>query len=107
ELWVNGKRATRARQPNDGFFRIKSSPDAATSRPDAWAIGQTRFEFDEKDVPAGPFAFGAEVVAMCRWVESRLPITSVDEAKHLVSFARRSQFRLEPDDRYWLPGGGA
>ena len=43
---------------------------------------------------------------MCRWIESRLPIDSVDSEHHIVSFMRRSHFRLDPGDPYWLEGDG-
>ncbi|HEV2293429.1 MAG TPA: right-handed parallel beta-helix repeat-containing protein [Tepidisphaeraceae bacterium] len=100
ELWVNGKRATRARHPNSGTFAVVGTPDPAPS----WQEGHTRFTFKSGDVPAGPFAFGAEVLAMTRWVESRLPIRSVDLEQNIVSFWRLSQWALAAGDPYWLEG---
>jgi len=103
ELWVNGRRATRARRPNRGaYFRVKESPDAG---PD-WGVGQTRFRFEGSDVPAGPFAYGAEAVLMHRWMESRLPINSVDVDQHLISFLRHTHIRQEAEDPYWLDQAG-
>ncbi len=103
ELWVDGGRATRARTPNRGaYFHVKESPDAGAD----WSAGQTRFRFEGNDIPAGPVAAGAEVMAMCRWVESRMPIKSVDADQHLVTSWRHSHFRLEPGDPYWLEGDG-
>lgn len=103
QLWINDERATRARQPNrGGYFRVKESPDGT----DNWEIGQTRFRYDGDDVPAGPFADGAEVILVTRWVESRLPIKSVDAEQKLISFTRKSQWRTEVNDPYWLEGDG-
>jgi hypothetical protein len=101
ELWVDGKRATRARQPNRGhYLKVKDSPDATAN----WEQGVSRFVFDGDDIPAGPFAYRAEAIVMSRWVEARMPIMSVDAAAHLASFTRKSQWRIEPRDRYWLEG---
>lgn len=103
QLWINDARATRARHPNRGaYFRVKESPDAT----DNWEVGQSRFRFDGTDVPAGPFPYGAEVVLGTRWVESRLPIKAVDAEQKLISFTRRSQWRTEVNDPYWLEGDG-
>jgi hypothetical protein len=104
QLWINDARATRARHPNrDGaYLRVKESPDATGN----WEVGQARFRFDAGEVPAGPFAFGAEVILGTRWVESRLPIKSVDAEQKLISFTRKSQWRTEVNDPYWLEGDG-
>jgi parallel beta-helix repeat protein len=99
ELWIDGKRATRARSPNSGYFRIKESPDVKT-----WQDGVTRFIFDADNIPAAPFSYGAEVVAMNRWIENRLPIRDVDPNAKIVRFLRHSHFTLEPGDSYWLEG---
>ena len=100
ELWVDGKRATRARHPNRGTFAVVGTPDTTKS----WQDGHTRFTFREGDVPAGPFPFGAETMVMCKWVESRLPIAAVDAEKRIISFSRISQWALAAGDPYWLEG---
>ncbi len=41
---------------------------------------------------------------MTRWVESRLPVTGVDEKDHIVSFSKRSVFELAPGDLYYAEG---
>jgi len=98
ELWVNGQRRVRARHPNKGYLSIVSLPDKA---PD-WTKGHTRFQFRDGDLKAWPSVTNAEVVAMTRWVESRLPVTSVDEAQSVVSFGKRSVFELQPGDLYYI-----
>jgi parallel beta-helix repeat protein len=98
QLWVNGQRATRARHPNKGYLKIASLPDSTPE----WSQGQTRFAFHEGDIKASPSITNAEVIAMTRWVESRLPITSVDETNHIVSFGRKSVFQLAADDPYYI-----
>jgi hypothetical protein len=86
ELWVNGRRATRARHPNRGYLPIAELPDKASE----WTQGHSRFRFREGDLKAWDTVTNAEVVAMTRWVESRLPVISVDEKDRIVSFSKRS-----------------
>ena len=41
---------------------------------------------------------------MTRWVESRLPVTGVDEKERIVTFSKRSVFELAPGDLYYVEG---
>ncbi len=100
ELWVNGQRATRARHPNRGYLGIAELPDKAGE----WTQGQTRFRFREGDLKAWGSITNAEVVAMAKWVESRLPVAGVDEKERIVTFSKRSVFGLEPGDLYYAEG---
>src|SRR5260221_8219836 len=100
ELWTNGKRATRARHPNQGYLAIAELLDPSSD----WTKGQSRFRFKAGDVKAWPSAEDAEVVAMSRWVESRLPIASIDESNKLISFSKRSVFELAAGDPYYIEG---
>ena len=100
ELWVNGQRATRARHPNSGYLPIAALPDKASD----WTQGQSRFTFRERDVKQWATATNAEVVAMTRWVESRLPILSIDEKQRQISFSKRSVFELSAGDLYYVEG---
>jgi hypothetical protein len=100
ELWVNGRRATRARHPNRGYLSITELLDKAPE----WTQGQTRFRFREGDLKAWNTVTNAEVVAMTKWVESRLPVVSVDEKERIVSFSKRSVFGQEAGDLYYVEG---
>ncbi|PWU12732.1 MAG: hypothetical protein C5B50_20940 [Verrucomicrobia bacterium] len=100
ELWVNGKRATRARHPNHGYLTIAELPDKT---PD-WTQGHTRIRFREGDFLAWPSVTNADVVAMTRWVESRLPVVSVVDKERIISFSKRSVFELMPGDLYYAEG---
>jgi parallel beta-helix repeat protein len=100
QLWVNGKRATRARHPNQGYLRVAEVLDVNSKTP--WYEGQTRFRFFNNDLKAWPTISDAEVVVMNRWVESHLPILSIDESKNIVSTSKRSVFQLEPGDLYYV-----
>ena len=100
ELWLNGKRAVRARHPNHGYLPIAALPDKVAE----WTQGQRRFEFRPGDITPSLGLTNAEAMVMTRWVESRLPITGIDESAHIVSFSKRSVFQLDPGDLYYLEG---
>jgi hypothetical protein len=100
ELWVNGHRATRARHPNHGYLAIENLPDATPS----WEQGQTRFRYKPGDLQKWASLTNAEVVAMTRWVESRLPIKEIDEKERIISFGKKSVFQLAAGDPYYVEG---
>jgi hypothetical protein len=100
ELWVNGRRATRARHPDKGYLAVAELPD----KPSDWTKGNSRFRFREGDLKAWNSVTNGEVVVMTKWVESRLPVLGVDEKERLVRFAKRSVFALEPGDLYYAEG---
>ena len=100
ELWVNGRRAVRARHPDKGYLAVAELPDKAAD----WTKGNSRFRFREGDLKAWNTVTNAEVVVMTKWVESRLPVLGVDEKERLVRFAKRSVFALEPGDLYYAEG---
>jgi hypothetical protein len=100
ELWVNGVRAVRARHPNTGCLNIEGLIDSSPE----WTRGQTRFRFREGDLKNWATVTNAEAVVMSRWVESRLPILSVDESTRAVGFAKRSVFEIVPGDHYYVEG---
>ncbi len=100
ELWVNGERRNRARHPDKGYFKIEAVPDKAKS----WADGQRRFQFHAGDLKSWPTVTNAEVVSNSRWIDSRLPVTSVDEAQHIVNFGKRTVAEFQVNDAYFLEG---
>jgi parallel beta-helix repeat protein len=106
QLWVGyprsggWQRRIRARHPNRGYLRVAAVPEVTAEAP--WEQGQTGFQFHAGDLAARHAASEAEVVVMNRWVDSHLPITRVDEEQHLVAFGKRSVFRLEPGDLYYV-----
>jgi len=68
ELFVNGRRATRARYPNDGYLRVEQvGPDKRTSF--TWRAG---------DLPISGDAGSAELVFLHDWSISRVRIKSID-----------------------------
>ena len=100
ELWVNGRRADRARHPAHGYLKVAEVPEAGSD----WTKGQMQFRFQPGDLQNWPTITNAEVVVMSRWVESRLPVFSVDEKEHLVRFSKKSVFQLAKGDVYYAEG---
>jgi hypothetical protein len=70
ELFVNGRRATRARTPNEGYFRIEK---AAADR-------RTGFTFKPGEVRSVPDLEQVELVFFHDWSISRVGVKSVDVA---------------------------
>jgi hypothetical protein len=99
-LWVNGERRQRARHPNKGYLAVEAIPDVPAKA--EWSQGQARFRFKAGDLQAWPTVTNAELRVMNRWVESHLPVAGVDEAARLVSFSKRSVFKLDPGDLYYV-----
>ncbi|MGQ9514333.1 MAG: right-handed parallel beta-helix repeat-containing protein [Thermoproteota archaeon] len=100
ELWVDGKRRLRARHPNKGYLSIEEVPDATPQT--QWDEGQNRIRFREGDLKALNNVSDAEAIVMNRWVESHLPIESLDEVNRILSFSKKSVFRLDPGDLYYI-----
>jgi parallel beta-helix repeat protein len=100
QLWVNGKRAIRARHPNKGYLQVAEVLDVTPQT--QWHEGQKRFRFQEGDLKAWSTVSDAEIVVMNRWVESRLPVVKVDESQRVVECAKRSVFKLDVGDPYYL-----
>lgn len=100
QMWANGERRRRARHPNVGYLHVASLPDATPS----WENGHSRFQFTAGDLKAGPTMAQGDAVVMTRWVESRLPITNIDEATRILSSSKRSVFQLQPGDPYYVEG---
>jgi len=99
QLWVNGIRRTPARFPNRRYLQVESAPDV-TEKTD-WMEGQKSFAPRAGDIPASMDFSGAEFVVMNRWVESHMPVERYDADKNLLSFSRRSLFRLEKGDPFY------
>lgn len=100
ELWLDGQRLTRARWPKKGTLRVVGLSDK--EKHDNWFKGVTEFRYEGNDLKAWPTAADGEAIVADRWAESHMPITSIDEAKHVIHFGKRSVFVLEADDRYWI-----
>ena len=100
ELWLDGKRLIRTRWPYRGTLELADS--SAASKSDEWSKGSKAFHYLGDDLKAWPNVADGEVIVASRWVESHLPIESIDEVRHVVHCTKTSVFRMEPGDRYWI-----
>src|SRR5579883_280838 len=78
ELFAGGRRAQRARTPNQGFFRI----DGPSSQDHPF-----RLKFHPGEIRPEWAGQGVEVIALLAWADLRMPIVSVDQAAHAATLA--------------------
>ncbi len=100
ELFVAGRRAVRARSPNQGWFRvIQAGPD-----------NRTRFQFRAGDLGRYEELPRAEIVFLHDWSISRVGIREVDEKDRWVTLAdpigsAAAHYKIthfEPHPRYFV-----
>ncbi len=103
QLFVNGRRACRARSPNQGFFRVDGLVDP---KPGAeWNQGVDRFRFKPGDLRPWNDLNNVEAVVFHSWNTSRVRMASVDAAKGIVTFTGPTIFRplgWDPNQRYYV-----
>ncbi len=100
ELWINGVRRSPARHPDKGYNLIAAVPDVAPTT--EWMDGQTSFIALSGDIPARFDLTGGHVVATNRWIESHLPVKSFDARTSRFTFTRRTVFRTDAGDLYYI-----
>ena len=95
QLFINGRRAQRARAPNYGYYRI----DGPSSQAKPFQLKFRGNEVHKSWEAAGD----VEVIALLAWAEIRMPITQVDEAAHTATLAGNPRAsNKEVDARYWI-----
>jgi parallel beta-helix repeat protein len=95
QLFVDGRRATRARTPNNGFFRI----DGPSSKNKPFQLhyrgNEIKKEWAGQD--------DVEVIAYLAWSDLRMPIVGVDDAAHVATLASNpAHSNREVDARYFI-----
>jgi len=103
QLFVAGKRATRARSPNEGYFHVPRLVGSTPRTP--WNKGVDRFHFEDGDIRNFPNPNDVEVVVFHSWNTSRVRIASVDRTDRIVTFTGPTIFRplaWDPDQRYYV-----
>jgi parallel beta-helix repeat protein len=104
EFWVNDRRAIRARFPATGYLSAALPVDVTKSWAPGWNQGQNWFGFKPGDVPDNLPTADVEAVIMNRWVEARMPISTIDASSHKFQSTRKSPFQLLDGDLYYLEG---
>ncbi len=104
QLFVNDSRADRTRLPKQGWYTIKSAPLG-----EKWNEGQDSFAFNDGEIESTWRNLSdVDVVVLTKWIESRMPVKSVDESTQTVHLTKPSRFWLASDldrnkgGRYYL-----
>jgi hypothetical protein len=92
QLWIDGERRQRARNPNQGFFRVTAVPDM--KRGEAPNIGQQRFQYAPGEIGRYENLQDVDIVVMTFWVSPRLGILNLDTAGNMVTLHQRTPWRL-------------
>jgi hypothetical protein len=99
QLFVDGRRATPARTPNEGFFRAAGPLGPGTPITLPFKPGDLK--------PAWANHPGAKLVMLQKWTDLHVPILSVDPAANVATIGGdrpRPDWMSEPDARYWVEG---
>jgi parallel beta-helix repeat protein len=91
QLWVNGDRAQRCRHPKKGYLKVEKSFNTTT---DVFS-GQDHFQYAQGDLKAWKDLEQGEAIIMSRWLESRLPITSINTEQQIISFQEPTPLQIE------------
>jgi hypothetical protein len=84
QLWIDGERRYRSRQPKSGYYQVD---EALPPSDKAKGKGFDRFRFRTGDIRADWHNLAdVEVLGFQIWTMARLPIASVDEASRAVNF---------------------
>jgi hypothetical protein len=95
QLFAGERRLLRTRLPKTGFYRFAKLPDSPNNA--VWNVGQNSVKYAGDDIKPWKNLSDVEITALHFWVDSHLPIASVDESTKTVTFTKPSVFRLTED----------
>ena len=102
QLFVNGVRRTRARTPDEGFFRVEGEINNVVdaSKPDepSW------FTYHSEDIdPEWAQRGDVEVIALQAWADARMTIKALDPVTRRVTLGGTFMpYNREKNARYWI-----
>jgi hypothetical protein len=98
-LFAAGRRVPRPRFPREGYLRIADQPglDLAHDWIDTLFEGSDSFVYRDGDAWRFHDLEQVEAVVPHYWVEERMPLVEIDEARRTVRSSRRSIFALRDD----------
>lgn len=96
QLFVDGKRATRARSPNEGFFRARGPLGTQSPITLPFRSGDLKPEWAKYP--------DARLVMLQKWTDLHVPIRSVDPVNGVAELpgGPRPAWMSEGDARYWV-----
>ena len=106
-LFVNGERRTRARMPNEGFFRAVGTAPARRDLQTGKDISraQTAFRFRDGDIRKWDPLGEVNVITCHSWTQSRFRIAAVDTDNNIVEFTGPSRYEFlkwDKQPRYYV-----
>lgn len=105
-LFVNGRRAIRARTPNVGDYHhivSKAPPVAGATEAEKKARDYTAFVYSPGDIRRWRNFGDVHVVVYDAWATSILPISALDEPNRVVEFATWGIWKMMAwDTRYYI-----
>lgn len=99
-LWLNGKRVYRARFPRNGYLKVAGI--CKEDEKNEWNEGVYRFKFNKGDIKRWNSFKNGEIILLAKWVDSRLPILSINEEKRIVEFSKRTAHKPIKNDLYYI-----
>ena len=109
-LFVDGKRAQRARIPNEGYFRITGLiPAGYLPAEDEQQRLRLGFQYDPDQIPRDADVDGGIVMLLHAWKSSVHEVAETDRERHILRFTGpfRSSWtigRWDAEQRYWIEG---
>lgn len=109
QLWIQGRRATLARSPNQGYFNLAEAcemgvfPDVKNPEFEAFALYPEHYAL-LKGVPADQ-RDQVLITVTHAWAVGQCRIQALDDATRSVRIRGRSRYpfiNYEPDQRFWL-----
>ncbi len=96
QLFVDGRRAQRARTPNEGYFRAAGRLGTNSPITLPFAAGDIRPEWAQHP--------DARLVLLMKWTDLHVPIRRVDTDQRVAELPGppRPYWMDEPDARYWV-----
>jgi len=110
QIWIDGRRATRARTPNKGYLHITDTvgsnvfPDLKENMNfHAFSIAPEHYQL-LKDIPESQRK-AALITVTHAWAVGQCRIKALDDATHSIQIKGRARYpfvEFEPDQRYWM-----
>ncbi|NCO32354.1 MAG: hypothetical protein GW893_00595 [Armatimonadetes bacterium] len=104
QLFVNGRRATLARSPNEGYYRVvgKAAPLIDTATGKQRDFSKQAFRFKPGDLKNWTDLRSANLTVFFHWETGMLRIKSVDETTNTVTFTGELKWPFWGRQRYYL-----
>ncbi|MGC9031696.1 MAG: right-handed parallel beta-helix repeat-containing protein, partial [Minisyncoccia bacterium] len=99
-LWLNDRRLKRTRYPQTCYLKIVGICEEDKEK--RFEEGVYKAKFNVEDIKKWEDFENGEVILMTKWVESRLPISSIDMDKGIIEFKKKTVFKPEKDDLYYI-----